>query len=197
MVGRTLTFLVAALLAATFNAASVQAQWMLDNEASRISFVSVKADDLGEAHYFKRISGEIDEDGKVALEIDMASVETLIDLRNERMINFLFEVDLYPVANIYSQLDMSDFSEMANGEQKTVLIDLVIMLHSVSQPSEADVVVTRLAPGKVLVTSLDPVILDAADFLFAGGLRKLQELASLDMISMAVPVTFQLVFVQE
>ena len=70
-----------------FLASSAAAHWELDNNSSTLSFVTVKADHVGEVHTFDQLSGDINDDGSVQITIELASVNTLIDIRNERMQN--------------------------------------------------------------------------------------------------------------
>ena len=70
---------------------AAQAQWSLDNDSSTLSFVTVKADHVGEVHTFDHLTGTIEDDGAVVITIELASVNTMIDIRNERMQAMLFE----------------------------------------------------------------------------------------------------------
>ena len=78
-------------LALTFAAPAFAESWTLDGEASKVAFGSVKKDTIGEVHHFKSVSGSVDDAGKVTVEIDVASVETWIDIRNERFQKFVFD----------------------------------------------------------------------------------------------------------
>ncbi len=61
------------------------AQWHIDNAQSRFSFISIKAGDVAEIHRFTEIGGTIGDDGSVNIVIELASVDTLIPIRDERM----------------------------------------------------------------------------------------------------------------
>ena len=84
--------------------AAASAQWTLNNEASTLSFVTVKADHVAEVHTFDELSGTIKEDGSVSIEIALASVNTLVPIRNERMQSMLFETELFPRGTITARI---------------------------------------------------------------------------------------------
>ena len=97
-------------------ASSATAHWTLDNDASTLSFVTVKADHVGEVHTFDQLSGDINDDGSVQITIELASVNTLIDIRNERMQNMLFETNLFPQAIISGAIDLDAVADMDAGD---------------------------------------------------------------------------------
>ena len=78
------------------------AKWQLDTDGSQISFVTVKAGDIAEVHSLSKLSGNVSfgegHSGEVNLDIHLESVETSIPIRNERILEFLFEVAQFPLA---------------------------------------------------------------------------------------------------
>ncbi|MGB5604289.1 MAG: YceI family protein, partial [Gammaproteobacteria bacterium] len=66
--------------------------------------------------------------------------------------------------------------------------------HGQSGPVTAELAVARLGPNKLLVASRKPVVLQVADYELSEGVEKLREVAGLDSISKAVPVSFVLTF---
>ena len=89
-------FIIAALL--LFTSAHAQSSYTLVPEKSKLVFTSIKSGSVIEAHEFKSLSGEINEQGLASVTIDLASVETGIDIRNERMKSMLFHVEKYAQA---------------------------------------------------------------------------------------------------
>ena len=70
-------------------------------------------------------------------------------------------------------------------------------MHGVTQDVSSHVQVTKLKANKVLLTSLEPVILNAAHYKLAQGVEALREIAGLPAVSPLVPVTYSLVFQQD
>ena len=193
MIIRSFTKKVAFLTSIALLAGSAQAQWSLDNSASTLSFVTVKADHVGEVHTFDQLSGSIDDRGNVEIMVELASVNTLIDIRNERMQNMLFETNLFPRAMITGDVDLASFVEMSPGASITAQVEFELDIHGVSNSYNTDLIVTRLANGVVASTS-KPIIVTAASHGLVDGVEALREIAGLPSISRSVPVTFNVVF---
>ena len=101
---------------------SANAHWSLDNAASTLSFVTVKAEHVAEVHTFDVLSGSIDDAGEVKIAIELASVNTMIQIRNERMQAMLFETNLFPDANITGKVDLEAISAMKPGASEVMQI---------------------------------------------------------------------------
>jgi len=174
---------------------AAQAQWSLNNDASTLSFVTVKADHVGEVHTFDRLSGSIDDRGNVEIIIELASVNTLIDIRNERMQNMLFETNLFPEAKITSDINLSAITAMSAGASESMEVEFELDIHGASNSYTADLVVTRLENGVIASTS-KPILVTANTHGLVEGVEALREVAGLPSISRAVPVTFTVIFDQ-
>ena len=173
--------------------ATASAQWTLSNEASTLSFVTVKADHVAEVHTFDQLSGAIGEDGSVSIEIALASVNTLVPIRNERMQSMLFETDLFPRGNITSQINSDRIANMAIGSSEEMGLDFTLKLRDLSRTYNATVLVSRQEAG-LIATTLKPIIVSAESFDLVSGVEALREVAGLPSISRAVPVSFTVVF---
>ena len=176
-------------------ASTAAAHWELDNDASTLSFVTVKADHVGEVHTFDRLSGDINDDGSVEISIELASVNTLIDIRNERMQNMLFETNLFPQATISGEIDLDAVTDMDAGVSRMITVDFDLDIHGESNSYSADVLVTRTEAG-VLASTVKPIIVIADTHGLVSGVEALREVAGLPSISRAVPVSFNIVFEQ-
>ena len=178
-----------------FLASSASAHWELDNNSSTLSFVTVKADHVGEVHTFDQLSGDINDDGSVQITIELASVNTLIDIRNERMQNMLFETNLFPQATISGEIDLDAVAEMDAGVSQAISVDFDLAIHGESSSYTADLLVTRTESG-VLASTVKPIIVMADTHGLVSGVEALREVAGLPSISRAVPVSFNVVFEQ-
>jgi polyisoprenoid-binding protein YceI len=190
---RTLALILILALAAC-SPAPIGGDWRLDNEDSHLGFVSVKSGAIAEAHRFGTLSGSVRETGEARIAISLDSVETNIDIRNERMREHLFETNLHPEAIITAQIDLAHFDAMPIGARQADLVDLALNLHGVEATIHADLIITRLGENRVLVETSTPIILHAEDFGLQAGLDVLQGLAGLPGITPVVPVTFAVVF---
>ncbi len=170
------------------------AAWTLDNDASQVSFVSVKAGDAGEVHRFTEISGELSADGKASVTIQLASVDTLIPLRDERMRELLFQTGIFPTASLSTDIDMDALSAIESGNSMDMAANLTLDLHGQQLSLAAEMIVARLGDHRLMVSSRKPVIVNAASVDLVNGIEALREIANLPSISKAVPVSFVLTF---
>jgi len=167
------------------------ANWNLNNELSRVSFVSVKKNTIGESHYFKKLNASISNSGKFKLEINLASVETLIPIRNERMQKFLFNTEMFPKLNLTSDLS-SQLKNLKKGQSTILKTQADLALNGINKLISLEVLATQQANGDIIVASFMPVIIKPSDFNLTAGINKLQELAKLPSITHSVPVSFVL-----
>lgn len=188
-----ITPMLATLLLA---AAAVRADWTLDPTGSKLSFVTIKAQDVAEVSTFRELSGAVGSDGRARVVIQLASVDTLIPIRDERMREMLFQTGLFPTADVTARLDIVKLARMAPGTSEVVTTELVLSLGESTLPITTDLLVSRLAPDRVLVTTLKPIIVNAGSVGLADGVEQLREVAGLPSISKAVPVSFVLQFVE-
>lgn len=172
------------------------AGWTLDNADSQVSFVSVKAGDAGEVHRFREISGSLSDGGKASVVIQLASVDTMIPVRDERMREMLFETEIFPTATLSATIDMHALDAIEPGNSADMTADLTLDLHNQQVVIPAEMIVARLADDKLLVSSRKPVIVNAASVDLVAGIEALRAVANLPSISKAVPVSFVLTFVE-
>lgn len=168
------------------------ADWTVDNDHSQLSFVSVKAGTVAEVHHFGSLNGWLGDDGRFRLEIDLSSVETLIPIRNERMRELLFDVEQFPQATLEAQLDLSPLKALEVGAQTEMVTEAELGLHGKTTGLTIRTVVARLAGDTLLVTSAEPLVLNADALGLTAGVERLREIAGLPSISPAVPVSFRL-----
>lgn len=186
--------LLAALLI-LLASAQAAAQWTLSADDSSLSFISVKAEHIAEVHSFARLSGEIDSGGEAVVSIDLTSVQTGIDIRNERMQSMLFNTDMYPRAQVSADVDAAALSSMAVGESAVLEVPLAINLHGEVLTLSAPLRVSHVQDG-LRVDTLAPIIVKADAFALVEGIESLREIAGLPSISHSVPVSFSLLFSQ-
>lgn len=185
------TLALAGMMAALGSFAAAES-WTLNGEASRVAFGSVKKDVIGEVHHFTGLTGSVSADGAVALEIDLASVETYIDIRNERMIEHVFKKT--PTAKINAQIDMAEVSSLAVGESAVIDADGILSLVGSELDIYTEMYVLRISPSQVMVSTNDMIMLSMEDVDLMAGIDKLMALAELPGITRVSPVTLRLVF---
>lgn len=172
----------------------VHANWYLDNESSRLSFISTKNADTAEVHRFLTLHGKVDKQGLAELEVELDSVSSGIPLRDQRLRLQLFEVKRFPSAQITAQLNLPPISELAPGAQVELRLPVTVKLHGISHSYSAELLATRLDERRFQVVTLEPLVVHAEDFDLEPGLNALRDLAGLSAISLSVPVGAVLIF---
>jgi len=176
--------------------------WRLDADNSELSFVTVKAADIAEAHTITKLSGSLvpgvaaTASAELNIKIHLDSVDTNIPIRDERIREHLFDTAQYPNAAVHGHVPLADYLALAIGDSTSASLNLMLDLKALRVPVRAEVVVSRLGTERFMVTSSKPIIINAASVNLVGGIDKLQQLASLPSISKAVPVSFVLTFIQ-
>lgn len=164
------------------------AEWQLDGDTSRISFVSVKRGKMAEVQRFDRLTGQIDGKGEVRIVVPLESIDSGLALRDERMRESFFEVDRYPQATVTSQLDLSRFDDLQVGQSRPETIDFNLDLHGQRRRLKSEVLVSRPAEGRIDVTTLEPLVLKLVDFDLEEKLQPLKDIANIPSITPEVPV---------
>ncbi len=184
------------LLLACSVALPAHANWYLDNESSRIAFVSTKNQSVAEPQRFLKLHGNVDKQGKVRMRVELESIASGIPLRDERMRSMLFEIDKYPEATIEAQIDLDQLATLAPGAQLEIQQPMQLNLHGKQQQYSAELLITRLDYHRFQAVTLSPLILNIDDFALSPGLETLRNAAGLKSISPAVPVSVVLIFSQ-
>jgi len=168
--------------------------WNLVNEESKLNFISIKASNIAEIHSFEKISGSVKENGEAQITINLASLETLIPIRNERMGNLLFETKIYPNAVFKLEVDIKKIQLIDIGKSIEVKYRGTFGFKNERFPLPVKLKVTRLNDQSFSVSSLEPLLLNADRLGLSNGIEALRAVAGLPSISKSVPVTFSLMF---
>ena len=190
---RPKTYIKITLLAvATLTVLTANADWRIDPAASDLYFMSIKATHVGEVHSFETLSGTVDDKGRASLTVDLASVATLIPIRDQRMRDMLFEVDRYPTATVTAQIETGPLVGMPPGSELEIELEGDLLFKDQTNPLITKVKVAKLNDQKVTVRTIAPIVLSAGQLQVTEGLEKLRKIAGLPNISFTIPVTFNL-----
>jgi polyisoprenoid-binding protein YceI len=184
------------LLAALISLPSF-ADWKLQADQSQVYFSTVKKESVAEVHQFKTLQGAISADGQFTLAVDLASAETGVAIRNERMAQYLFETTKFTQATGKGKIDVAELDKQDKGSSREVKVAVTFELHGKTITKEVNLLVVKLSAKQFDVHTPAPIHLNTADFDLGAGVEKLKELASLPSISPVVPVTLHLRFNQE
>lgn len=181
-------------LAFALIAGSAQANWQLDNQQSSLKFVTVKNDVVAETHSLKKLTGQLNDDGSFTVNVDVASLDTLIPIRNERMLEHLFKAKQFAAITASGKIDAGKLAGLATGASLVETLPLQLTITGITQTVNAAVKIVKLSDKQVLAFTEAPVLVKAADFKLDNGVKTLQDIAKLNRIELVVPVTFQVTF---
>lgn len=168
----------------------VSADWDVA-AGSQVNYVSIKNNAIAESNAFTGVTGSMTDDGNIAIQIDLSSVETRVDIRNQRMREIFFQVADHPQALITGQLSVSDMAQLDTGAPLERSLPLTLSLHGSEGTVEAKLRAIA-AGGELFVTTLEPVLISTADYGLDAGVAALQAIAGLNAIASTVPVTVNL-----
>lgn len=166
--------------------------WTLQKESSTINFVTIKNSTIGETHHFTDFSGSIVK-GMAKIIIKPDSVSSNIDIRNERMREFLFETKMYPTIDITA--NVANLIKNIQPGISSQSIPAKLSLHGVTKEIQIQAAVSVVG-NQIRVSSAEAIIINATDFSMGDGIKKLAELAGVEIV-WSVPVNVDLLFTQE
>jgi polyisoprenoid-binding protein YceI len=188
-----ITMRVIALLSFFF-ASLTCADWQIESDSSSLHFMSVKNSAFAEMHSFDQVMGSI-KGTHLSISIPLGSVNTLIPIRNERMLNMLFNAEANPNATFMATLKQ-DFTALKEGESTLADIAGQLTISGATAGTTFSVRVTKTSEGALNAVTVKPTVLNAASFKLADGVEALRNIAMLQTISPVVPVTFDVTFVE-
>ena len=187
---RTLLIATTAFMTTALAVIPAQADWSV-NDTSRVGFVSIKNNVIGENNAFERVSGGISETGAVTVNIDLSSVETGVGIRNERLQKMLFNVVNFPQATVVAQLSEQQLMAIKSGGSVSESVSVSVALHGNTVSKQVELAAAK-AGNTVRVTTTQPIVITAAEFGLEAGVAALQQIAGLKAISRSIPVTVDL-----
>ena len=149
-----------------------------------------------ESHRFGTLSGGVSDDGVATLNIDLNSVQTGIDIRNQRLKEMLFNTGQTPTATVAIELgdNLTQVQGLGAGDVMTLAVPAQVQISGETRQLNTQLRVQHLGGQQFLVSSAQPLIITADQFGLEGGVEALRNVAGLNSISIAVPVDFALFF---
>jgi len=168
------------------------ADWEMVKKASSVSFGTVKNEIVSELHKFTEFKGIVQNNGAARIEIDLLSVDTGIEIRDQRMRDMLF-ADSFKA--IYSaNMEMQRITNIPTGDSVELNLDGSLELNGHSREIPLKVRVTNLKSGSFQVEAMAANKIDVSTFGFTKGIEQLRSIAGLNVISPMVTLQFKLEF---
>lgn len=172
------------------------AAWTAEN--SQVIFLSSKINkqlnSITEQSSFTTSTARLDKEGNFTMNVDLSSVKTNIDIRDQRLKDWVFEIAQFPQAEISGKLDPNAVNMLEVGESLHLKQPLSLNIHGQKLDIEADLFVQRNSADSISVNTLAPVLLDVKKMDMVQGVAKLVEVMGLSSIVEQVPVSFSAEF---
>ena len=168
--------------------------WLLNPKLSNVYMQTVKANAVFETHQFAAVEGNVGKEGDVSIRIDLASLETGIDVRDVRMRFLMFETFKYPHALITAKLDKDKVRAISSETRIAYPLAFTLDMHGVKQEMKAQVWITRIGDTTVSVSTIQPIVVTTDSVGLSKNLAKLIEVIGGTPIASAASITFDLVF---
>ncbi len=191
MQGKTLKVGIAALLLLS---SAAHADWTLDGTASSFYYVTSKASAVSEVNTFGGLAGGIADDGTATLMIDLATVNTAVEIRDQRMRDIVFKTGEFPAASVSIKVDAAMLDGLVPGELYLLGHTATVSLHGMSAELDASLRVVKLDEDTLLILPAKPLIVNAGTFGLAEAVEELRTIANLPSINPNVVVDFTLVY---
>lgn len=172
--------------------------YRVETGQSEVRFVTTKAGLPGaggvtESSRFTRFAGNINAGGKITLDIDLTSVNTGIEIRDERVRTMLFNVKAMPQASFSAQLDPALMSSLPAGTARDIDLQGSLTLANQTRPVVAQLRWIRQSDGSIQAWTRAPIVVDAAQYGLKPGVEALREIVGLNFLSTSAPVSLALV----
>ncbi|MDP2504753.1 MULTISPECIES: YceI family protein [unclassified Oceanobacter] len=187
-----MTFRTALIAPLLLTCLPVLADWQVDND-SVVAFQTTKNINKVENHHFKHVSGAVSSTGAATINIDLSSVATGIDIRDSRMQSMLFDTSRFATAVLQATVPAKVMTSLEQGKPTRFTLSGSLSLHGKQATVTTEVLATPAADASLVVSSLAPVLIDAAEFGLEGGIEALRNIAKLTSITQVVPVEFTLI----
>ena len=168
------------------------ADWRLLPASASFTIGTTKNKTITEIHRFSKLEGFVQSDGTAVVTVNLLSVDTGIEIRDQRMQAMLFSTTANAVYK--TKLDIEIFRKMGIGQSKEFRLDGVLELGGRQMPLPLTTRITRQESGNYQVTTISANEIDVGMFGFSDGIEQLRAVANLKVISPIVTFEFTLEF---
>ncbi len=171
--------------------------WQVNLPASSLTFNTTKSSVAGvggvtETMRFKSFKGGMDAQGRVLLDIDLSSVESGIEIRDQRLQTIFWNVATHPVVTFASQIKAADLQKInAAKESVQLTVEGLLIMAGQTKPIQAQLQVTPLN-NKLIINTRQAIVVNASDFGLSTGVEALKAIMGLNYLSSSAPVSFEI-----
>ena len=185
------------LVLSTLLVLNAQASWTLDNQQSAFYFTFTKNTHLATTATFEQLKGDISDNGEASLYIDLASLESGIVKRDNRLRDLFFRVADFPMAEVSVRLSNRIKKKFVRGKTAPIKVSAKVIMNGKQVRMRPELSVYEHENGDIEVSSVQPVLMDAFAFGYAEQVQTMIDLAGVNNISKTVMVNFRLYYHQD
>ena len=193
-------FTVLVLSIASCISMNASAQWSLAPSSAELNFLSTKVlsnmNSITEQSRFQTLSGAVSDDGELTLKVKLASVDTQVPIRDQRLRDWVFEVSKYQEAVISAKITKANLNALAVGKPLRIKQGLILKAHGKAIPLEAELQLVKSQDGSIYVSTTSPILLDVKQLELNKGVEKLIDVMGLASINQQIPITFYGKFIE-
>lgn len=175
---------------------SLATQWQADDV--EVSFLTTKVTEtrstVTELNSFEKATATVNFDGKLDAVIDLNSVDSGIDIRDERLQKIIFAAAKDRKLLVSGKIDLAEIDKLKVGQSLVLKQPLHLTFAGKGADVTAELLVTRQEGELLSVTTLKPILLDLTLFGVDEGVNQLTELAGLQTIALQVPTLLHTTF---
>lgn len=168
------------------------ADWVLVSNNSSFTIGTTKNESVTEIHKFLKLDGFVQNNGDARVMVNLLSVDTGIEIRDERMQAMLFSTATQAIYS--STLDMETLGQIKAGKSKEFQLQGTLEMNGQSTRVPVTTKITRLHSGSYRVETVSANKIDVGQFGFSSGIEQLRAIANLKKISPVVTFEFKLEF---
>lgn len=168
------------------------ADWVLVSNNSSFTIGTTKNESVTEIHKFLKLDGFVQNNGDARVMVNLLSVDTGIEIRDERMQAMLFSTATQAIYS--STLDMETLGQIKAGKSKEFQLQGTLEMNGQSTRVPVTTKITRLHSGSYQVETVSANKIDVGQFGFSSGIEQLRAIANLKKISPVVTFEFKLEF---
>jgi polyisoprenoid-binding protein YceI len=177
---------------------AASAGWVVQTPASSVQFVTTKAGLAGvggisEVQKFTQFSGSLSNAGRLDFNVTLASVQTGIEIRDERLKTMLFKITDTPQATFSADIKPSFIDALAVGQSSDLNVEGRFTLGGQTKPMIAALRVTRLSATQLQVVTREPLIVNANDHGMKTGVEALRDIMGLNFLASVAPISLHLI----
>lgn len=178
------------LLAFTFKAYA-NPTYIIDETVSTVSFSTIKKQYVIEPAVITGIAGAIDQTGTLTAEIPISSLDSGIQVRDERLRKLFFNAEMYPLITVSAKVPANVLQSDKFIAQLAVPFSITVMDTTKDMSTKVNLVKVG---DTIAVSTSQPIVINAAEFNIPNeNLSQLAATVGNIPISTTVPVSFSLV----